>query len=244
MQAAIPKIQRRIKELESLDPNNANEIAEPTFSAVAIKIDDTLVELFGRDTVEYERFNISSLYEGPFIMGGTPLHEVRQGYRDGIERAKSTLNTLIELFREKIEDSGLSPEAKATSVFSGLALHSEVERATSSLFRDGHYANAIEDACKVLDALVKMRSGKFDLSGTELMQAVFSPKSPALRFNDGVTETEKSEQQGMMFLYAGAMLAFRNPRAHGIIDDDVDTAVEVISFVSFLARELDKARKS
>ncbi len=243
MQAAIPKVQRRIKDLESLDPDTASDIADPTFGAVAIKIEDTLVEIFGRDTVEYDRFKISSIYEGPFIIGGTPIEEVREGYRDGIERAKSTLSTLIDLFQEKIKDMGISPEMKATSQFSGLALHPEIEKATSSLFREGHYANAIEDACKVLDALVKMRSAKFDLSGTELMQTVFSPKNPVLRFNDGFTETEKSEQQGMMFLYSGAMLAFRNPRAHGIIDDEPETALESISFISFLAKELDKAKR-
>ena len=125
-----------------------------------------------------------------------------------------------------------------------LDLHPEIERAISQLFRDGHYANAVEDACKVLDGLVKIRSGRIDLSGTDLMQTVFSAKSPVLKFNELQTETEKSQQQGMMFLYAGAMLALRNPRAHEIIQDDPERALEYIAFLSLLAKSLDDAERS
>ena len=89
-----------------------------------------------------------------------------------------------------------------------------------------------------------MRSGREDLSGTELMQAVFSPKSPTLRFSDLQTDSERSEQQGMMFLYAGTMLALRNPRAHGLIDDDPERAVEYLSLVSLLAKALDRTKRS
>ena len=111
------------------------------------------------------------------------------------------------------------------------------------LFKNGHYANAVEDGCKTLDALVKIKGGRHDLSGTDLMQTVFSPKNPILSFNDLKTETDNSEQQGMMFLYSGAMLAFRNPRAHGILSDDPVVALEIIGFVNFLARALDRAKR-
>jgi uncharacterized protein (TIGR02391 family) len=57
------------------------------------------------------------------------------------------------------------------------------------------------------------------LSGTDLMQHVFSQKNPILKFNELKSETDSSEQQGMMLLYAGAMLALRNPRAHQVIQD-------------------------
>lgn len=74
------------------------------------------------------------------------------------------------------------------------------------------------------------------------MQNVFSPKNPVLKFSDLQTQTEQSEQQGMMFLYAGAMLALRNPRAHEIIEDDPEKALEYIAFLSLLAKSLDKAK--
>ncbi|MEK7228963.1 MAG: TIGR02391 family protein, partial [Candidatus Binatota bacterium] len=56
-------------------------------------------------------------------------------------------------------------------------------------------------------------------------------------------DSDESEQRGMMYLYAGAMLAFRNPRAHGLISDEAEEALDIISFVSFLAKALDNAKK-
>lgn len=120
---------------------------------------------------------------------------------------RSPIFTAAELFEEKLSDSGETPERRAARTFEGLDLHPEIARASTKLFGDGHYANAVEDACKVIDLLVKMRSGRIDLSGTELMLNVFSPKAPVLKFNALLTETHKSEQQGMMYLYAGAINA-------------------------------------
>lgn len=244
MRAAIPKLKRRIEELRGLDPNSIQERSDPRFGSVVDKIDDTLVEIFGNDTVEYQRYRIHSLDTASINMfHPTPLHEIRDGYKRGIERAISTLQTIIELFEERTADTTSSAELNAVRAFGSLDLHPEIKRAVAQLFADGHYSNAIEDACKVLDGLVKIRSGKYDLSGTDLMTTVFSAKNPILRFNDLVSESDRSEQQGLMHLYAGAMLAFRNPRAHELVKDDAEYALETISFISMLAKTLDRAKK-
>jgi len=174
----------------------------------------------------------------------TPLHEVRVGYQSGIDRAIATLQTVIDLFEEKLDAAPESPANRARRALGDLDLHPEIAETATKLFENGHYANAVEDACKVLDGLVKIRSKKFDLSGTELMQKVFSAKNPVLAFNDLSTETGQSEQQGMMFLYSGAMLALRNPRAHEIIKDDPEQALEYIAFLSLLAKALDRTTKT
>jgi uncharacterized protein (TIGR02391 family) len=57
------------------------------------------------------------------------------------------------------------------------------------------------------------------------------------------TETDQSEQRGMMNLYAGVMLAFRNPRAHGLVDDEATNALEIIGLVNFLAKSLNRAKR-
>jgi hypothetical protein len=75
---------------------------------------------------------------------------------------------------------GETPEVRALRALAALDLHPAVSRAATKLFHDGHYANAVEDACKALDALVQVKSGRNDLSGTDLMQTVFSPKLPIL----------------------------------------------------------------
>jgi uncharacterized protein (TIGR02391 family) len=76
------------------------------------------------------------------------------------------------------------------------------------------------------------------------MLRVFSPKNPVLRFNTLETETDRSQQQGMMHLFAGAMLAFRNPRAHQVIQDHPQQAQEIIAFLSLLAKMLDNAQRA
>jgi uncharacterized protein (TIGR02391 family) len=244
MKAAIPKLERRIAELKAIDVSTIRDRGEPRFDALEQKIDDTLVDIFGNDTIEYRRFCVGSLDTASInMLHETPLHEVIEGYRRGIDQI-SNMQTVIDLLREKLQDLGETPEGRAVRAFGDLDLHPEIERTIGKLFRDGHYANAVEDACKVLDGLVKIRSGRSDLSGTELMQTVFSPKTPILRFNDLQTETGRSEQQGMMFLYSGALLALRNPRAHELIQDDPEQALEYIGFLSLLAKLLDRAERA
>lgn len=88
---------------------------------------------------------------------------------------------------------------------------------------------------------MKSRSGQYELSGTSLMQTVFSPKKPILKFNDMQSQTDAHEQHGTMFLYAGAILALRNPRAHEIIEDDAEQALE--GFLNLLAKALNKTSR-
>ena len=123
------------------------------------------------------------------------------------------------------------------------ARHPAIANAAVQKYKDGHYADAIETACKVLNNLVQIASGLLDLDGDDLMRQAFSANKPVLRFNDLTDKTDISEQRGMMELYAGAIGAFRNPRAHKLVDDDPDFALEVIAFISFLAKALDKTTK-
>jgi uncharacterized protein (TIGR02391 family) len=244
MRAAIPVLERRLAELEALNPAAIARRGDERFKEVELKVEDTLVTVFGNDTVEYRQFHVGSLDKAPVYMGRqVPLPEVREGYARGKQRAITNLQTVVSLFREKLEGLGETPAGRALRAIGDLDLHPEIERAAGELFRNAHYANAIEDACKALDGLVKFRSGRFDLSGTDLMTRVFSARTPVLKFNDGAAESDRSEQQGMMQLFAGAMQAFRNPRAHQIIKDHPEKALEILSFLSFLAKAVDAAKK-
>jgi hypothetical protein len=64
-----------------------------------------------------------------------------------------------------------------------------------------------------------------------------------LRFNEQQSDSEKSEPQGMVYLYAGVMLAFRNPRAHALLQDDAERALEVVSFIRFRAKALARTKR-
>jgi hypothetical protein len=47
-----------------------------------------------------------------------------------------------------------------------------------------------------------------------------------------------------MFLYVAATLALRNPRAHGLVQDHPDAALDYVAFVSLLAKALDRAKRA
>ncbi len=241
MRTAIPKLERRIRDIEEFDPSSLSQRSDPRLGALENKLEDTIADVFGHGTLEYHRFSPGSLDTAGYnMMYATPLDEVIRSVQESKQRELTNLQTIIELFNEKLEDGGESPASKARRAFGDLDLHPEIARACSKLFSDGHYAEAVENACKVLDMLVKMRSMRMDPSGTELMQLVFSPKAPVLKFNEQKNDSERSEQQGMMYLFAGTMLAIRNPRAHGLVKDHPENAVAYISFISMLAKALDR----
>lgn len=105
LRSALPKLERRIAELQSADPSSIRERGEPRFESIEHKIDDTLVEIFGIDTVEYNRFRIGSLDRAPIsFYGDVSLFEIIEGYKRGVADAISTLETIIQLFNEKLND--------------------------------------------------------------------------------------------------------------------------------------------
>jgi uncharacterized protein (TIGR02391 family) len=241
IRSAIPKLERRIKDLEGFDPQSLTQRNDPRLESLETKLTDTIAEIFGHGTIEYHRFAPNSLDQAGFNFSyPIPLPRVIESVQDSKQRELSNLHTIIELFQEKLADGGETSTSRAIRTFADLDIHPEIARACTKLFNNGHYAEAVEAACKVLDMLVKLRSMRSDLSGTELMQVSFSPKAPILKYNDQTNDSEKSEQQGMMFLFSGAMLAFRNPRAHGLVLDHPENAVDYISFLSMLAKSLDR----
>lgn len=248
MREFLPRLKRRLKELEDFVPGASIDEVTASISVLEKKYDDTLVEVFGFNSIEYQRYRSYGFYASTEMISvgfghnaSSSFEKEVTAYKKGVASAARNIRTIVELFEEKIDDSA-GPSASPMRALENLHLHPQIADASVDLFNGGHYANAVEDACKVLDLLVKMKS-KRDLSGTDLMQVAFSPKAPVLKFNEQRNDTEKSEQQGMMYLYAGAMLAFRNPRAHGLLTDDPIEALEIIGFVNFLAKSLDKTTR-
>ena len=245
LEASIPKIDRRIKEIDEFNVDSIDNRGDPRIRALEHKLDDLLVEIFGADTIEYNRYRgITRLDRaGMNMMYATPINEVREGLRHGLAHAKTQLDAIKSGFLEKLEDSGRTTTSKTLKAYEGLELHPAIERASGQLFRDGHYANAVEDSVKALNALVRLNSGVDDKDGVSLMESVFTPKNPILKFNNLADDSDRDEQKGFMMMFSGAVAGLRNPRAHKIIKDTPEMALEFIAFVSLLATLADKARK-
>ena len=100
----------------------------------------------------------------------------------------------------------------------------DLRSATESRFLTGHYADAVESGVKALCECIRSLTGRIE-DGDELMTLVFSPNSPLLRINPGRSRNDKSDQRGHMFLCQGVVGAWRNPRAHALIDDSPVSAL-------------------
>lgn len=133
------------------------------------------------------------------------------------------------------------PKPPPPPTFDTIRFHSRVRAVSAKLFKDGHYRQAILAACIALNEAVQQRSGRPDLDGVALMNKVFSPEHPILKF-DG----HPDEQQGFLRLYSGMVFAIRNPRSHQVgetEDLDANEALEGLALVSFLFRALDTTIK-
>ena len=139
MKSALPKLKRRITELENADVNSIAERRDPRFIALEQKYNDTIVSIFGTDTIEYKRYSIFGLDDTASIIVGqeTPIIEIKAGYERGIKQAISSLETIIELFEENLGDLGETQEGRALKAFGALDIHPEIEQAVSDLFRNG-----------------------------------------------------------------------------------------------------------
>ncbi|MBI2837326.1 MAG: TIGR02391 family protein [Acidobacteria bacterium] len=119
-----------------------------------------------------------------------------------------------------------------------LRLHPKVVEVAWPLFRDKHFRQAVLDTFIALVHEVRIRSG-CSLDNSPLMNKVFSEKAPILRVSDN-----SDERQGMMWLFAGAVMGLRNPNAHRLIHEtDPQRTFEWLAFASALFRVIDSAKK-
>jgi uncharacterized protein (TIGR02391 family) len=121
-------------------------------------------------------------------------------------------------------------------------IHPDIANVSLKLFDDGHYAQATFEAFKLLDNQIRDISGIQD-SGYKLMMAAFNGENPKIKLNDLVTTSDKDEQMGFRYVFAGSMSAIRNPRGHDIRADSIDLCLDHLSFASVLLRTFEN-RKS
>jgi uncharacterized protein (TIGR02391 family) len=208
------------------------------------KINATIRDIYGSESLEYEEYSIET-FKPVFMVYYSGMDTSLRGHLDTV-RSKvagglAKLKTLLEILEEQVDQSFPNGPAKSIRAYRGLDLHPEISRASSGLYNDGHYANAVEAAVKALNGLVRLRSD-LEFDGTTLMERAFSPSNPVLKFNGLLDQSDKDEQKGFMQMFAGAVSGLRNPRAHGFIKDGPERALEFIAFVSLLAKLLDEAR--
>jgi len=120
-------------------------------------------------------------------------------------------------------------------------IHDSLPQVVRTLFDNGHYAQATFEAFKYLDKLIQKIAGSNE-SGFKLMMQVFAGAPPSVVLNANTTTSEQDEQKGFQFIFAGAMLAIRNPRGHEhSLNDSPDQCLDHLSLASLLLRRIEQA---
>ena len=127
--------------------------------------------------------------------------------------------------------------------FDRLNLHPRILDVSRDLFLDGYHWEAVFAAAKALVNYIKERSGRHDLDGASLVRTVFSRNDPTLAFNELSDQTDLDEQEGMMHLFEGAVLAIRNPGGHSFPEGSEQRAIEYVSMLSLLAYRVQEAKR-
>jgi uncharacterized protein (TIGR02391 family) len=245
----IEKLRRRIADVQKLNPDKINH-DDAEVDILEQQIRETIREIFGSNSPQFRKYQYLEIYHIPALEVYPPfedersrLYRSRKHFAAGIPQTVKTLEGLIAWLQETRKDLETIPIKKKYTAFEDMNFHPRIAAVASDLFRDGHYTNSVFEASKALVNYVKERSGQHDLDGATLMRTVFSKKDPILAFNDLKDQSDLDEQEGMMHLYEGAVLAIRNPRGHTFLDDSPERALEYIGLLSLLANRLQEAKR-
>jgi uncharacterized protein (TIGR02391 family) len=241
LSGAISKLERRLANILAMPAPASSDEIPLRAEAICTTLHETYREVFGADSRQAQ----DAKARAPMFYTLGDWRKDFRMFQDSRRMVAGQFETTVALLKDRLAEAASSPEssgARALRAYASMDLHSSIADAAGELYNDGHYANAIEDAVKALNNLVRLRRG-LEVDGEALMTTAFSPTKPILRFNDVQDETDRNEQRGFMMMFAGAVAGLRNPRAHRLIKDDPERALEFVAFVSLLAKLLDGAKR-
>ena len=151
----------------------------------------------------------------------------------------------MPLTKSELEEVGVTQILKDTgevpnSLFDKMQFHPRVIQVSESLFKTCNYASAILEAFKAIDNFVKEKTA-LTLNGQALMSKAFDENTPIIKLNDLLTQSDRDEQEGFKFLFKGATIGIRNPKAHdNVIQTDPYKTLEYLGLASLLMRRIEE----
>lgn len=140
--------------------------------------------------------------------------------------------------RVRVEPGTVSPLGRDARL---AALHADIRQVTDRFVED-HLDVAIFEAFKAINNRVKQMTG-LDIDGSKLMDEALGVANPRIQFGDLNTQTGRDIQQGLHFMFKGAVQGIRNPDAHEQFKPlDEEEGLEELAFASMLMRRLDGAK--
>lgn len=118
-------------------------------------------------------------------------------------------------------------------------LREDLWKAIQRHYEKNDYTESVRDVMFFLSELVREKSGLVNKDGTKLFEAAFLGSNPALKINDGNSETERNIQEGLGFVLKGITQMIRNPISHEnmIITESESNAI--ILFSNELLKKID-----
>jgi len=170
----------------------------------------------------------------------TALDKAIEIAESAIKEIKSLSIPLMNWRDIKVTKKQREQATKAIPLFTSLQLHPKVIEVSQSLFETGHYSPAIFEAFKAVSNLIKEKTG-LSLDDKDLMTRVFNEDNPIIKLNEGKTRSDRNEQEGFRFLFMGAIVGIRNPKAHEtVIQTDPYKTLEYLAFASLLMRRVEE----
>jgi uncharacterized protein (TIGR02391 family) len=203
------------------------------------KILDILEASFGHNSTEYERFS------GAFP--NVISFDDQQDYWDELKMRETALKSIIQKYEilrteekpaEKIEqkDTAQFP----IKLFDAMEFYPRVVEASRPCFVSGNYREAILNAFIALIDYIKEKT-KLTTDTKDLMTKAFNLDNPVIKLNSLKEQYERDEQEGFRFLYMGAVVGIRNPKAHKLIPQSNPLhTLEYLAFASLLMRRVEE----
>ena len=159
-----------------------------------------------------------------------------------------TANQVLVLLDRKNElEENLGEQGPALSA---PAMHRDVWEASKSLWRNGHFGEAVTAAARSVNAALQAKVNRRDISETKLITECFSidppkPNAPRLRLmpDDG-SDTYRSLHTGAIAFGQGCFKAIRNVLVHEygtLAEPPEEEALHYLAAFSILARWIDQA---
>lgn len=184
-------------------------------------------------------------------------HSIANEINEGISSftgnpSAAALERVLALVRAAITRVERNPSLVKTGQDSQLAiassvawslLHPAVVELGRPRFDAGHFADAVEATFKEVNSRVKLifkTDRHRELDGVDLMRQAFRLESPVIVLDDLQTESGKNIQRGYLDLFAGAMSAIRNPKAHDNVVITPERAIHHLFLASLLLYKLEE----
>ncbi len=167
-----------------------------------------------------------------------------RSYSESVVDRVRRITTAIEEIQSRPVELVAHEQDDIDFLYDQVVTDAGLRTATIRLFRNKHYADAVRRGCMHVNNLVKKKSGLTSKDGPDLMHHAFRADAPVLRLNGLASQSDRDEQDGYRYIFAGMMTGVRNPRAHEPVEDNPEAALEMLTLANHLVRIVARAKRT